>query len=777
MNRVLLLILGVFSVFFLFFGVYVFIITRDLPDVRQLENWKPPEASVILDYQDKIYNELYVQKRYYVPISKIPDYVKKAFIATEDKTFYSNPGIDVFGILRAAIKNIIKMGAAEGGSTISQQLAKNLFLTPEKSISRKIKEIVLAIRLNKVYSKDKILEMYLNQIYLGQGSYGVEAAARTYFGKSISQVDLCEAAVLAGLPKAPSKYNPYVNPDLAEKRKQIVLQRMLEEGYISNDDYQRCVERPIKLAGIVRSDNFNDYFTEMIRQWVVDRYGEDAVSQGGLKIYTTIDTVLQLYAQKRVQQWLEELQNRVGFPKLSKEDLDYLKERYDNQKVSPDTLIKNYIYVAKVNQINRGKIKFSIDQVEGEAFVKNVGALKSGDYIYVKYLENGSFKILPFLETAVVSIDSKSGGIRVLIGGYEFRKSQFNRVFQSKRQPGSAIKPIIYMAAILNGYTQISYLEDKPISFWDYSQNKEWVPKNYDGNYYGTVTLRKALAKSLNAATVYLLSQIDFDPVLSVAYKVGIKQKLPKYYSLALGSIELTPIELANAFATFGNYGTRCEPYFIRKVVDKEGNILYQQEPKCEEVLPKPESAVMVDLLRAVVLEGTAVKASSMSVPVAGKTGTTNDYSDAWFAGFDPDLTTVVWVGYDKRKTIGKGITGAEGALPLWIDIMTYANRSGTYKEFPKVEGTVYIPIDPITNKVSNENCPGRYILFVEGTYPTVDCDGNQVDFSKLFAKPEESTPQPQENPSPEETNPQPQENPSTNENEKDKILDILKNR
>lgn len=767
----------VFSVFTFLFGVYVFAITRNLPDVRQLENWKPPEASVILDYQDKVYNELYVQKRYYVSIDKIPDYVKKAFIATEDKSFYSNPGIDIFGIIRAVFKNIVKMGVAEGGSTISQQLAKNLFLTPEKSISRKIKEMVLAVRLNKVYTKDKILEMYLNQIYLGQGSYGVEAAARTYFGKSISNVNLCEAAVLAGLPKAPSKYNPYVNPDLAEKRKQVVLQRMLEEGYISQEDYQRCLEKPIKLAGIVRSDNFNDYFTEMIRQWVVERYGEDAVSQGGLKIYTTIDTALQLYAQKRVQQWLEDLQNRVGFPKLSKDDIDYLQERYENQKVSPDTLIKNYIYIGKVNEIIKGKIKFSIDQVEGEAFVKSVGKLKVGDYVYVRYLGNGSFKILPFLETAVVSIDSKTGGIRVLIGGYEFRKSQFNRVFQSKRQPGSAIKPIIYMAALLNGYTQISYLEDKPIGFWDYSQNKEWVPKNYDGNYYGTVTLRKALAKSLNAATVYLLSQIDFDPVLSVAYKIGIKQKLPKYYSLALGSIEITPIEIANAFATFGNYGTRCEPYFIRKVVDKEGRVLYQQDPRCEEVLPKPESAVMVDLLRSVVIEGTGIKASSMSVPVAGKTGTTNDYSDAWFAGFDPELTTVVWVGYDKRKTIGNGITGSEGALPLWIDIMNYANRGGTYKEFPKVEGTVYIPIDPITNKVANENCPGKYILFVEGTYPSVDCDGNQVDFSKLFTKPQGTPSQTQENPPIEENNPQPRENTPTKESEKDNILDIIKNR
>ncbi len=767
MKKVIISLAVLFSIITLVFGLYVFIITRDLPDVKELENWKPPEASIIYDYQGNVFSELYVQKRYYVSIDKIPDFVKKAFIATEDKSFYDNIGIDFFGIIRAFVKNLISGGVVEGGSTISQQLAKNLFLTPERSLNRKIKEMVLAIKLNRVYPKDKILEMYLNQIYLGQGSYGVEAAAQTYFRKHVWQLNVCEAAVLAGLPKAPNRYNPYQNLDLAESRKKVVLYRMLEEGYIDEKTVKECINTPIKLAGIVKTDSFNDYFVEMVRMWVVEKYGEDAISQGGLKIYTTIDTNLQYYAQKKVQEWLEKMQERVGFPILDKDDIAYLEQKYNTQKVSKDTLITNYIYVGKVLSISKNRIKFAIDQVEADVnFSGSIKNLQNDRFFYVKYLGNDRFKVVPFLEGAVVSIDSATGGIRAIVGGYEFRKSQFNRILQSKRQPGSAIKPIIYATALLNGYTQISILKDEPISFWDFSQNKEWVPKNYDGTYNGNVILRTALAKSLNAATVYLLSQLDFDPVLSTATKLGIKQKLPKYYSLALGSVELTPIELATVYATFGNQGTRCEPFYIRKVVDKNGNVLYNQEPKCEDVYPKPENAVMVDLLRAVTTEGTAAKAASLPFQTAGKTGTTNDYSDAWFVGFDPNITTLVWIGYDRRKTIGKGITGAEGALPLWMDIMLYANRSGNYSEFPKVEGTHFIPIDMITLKVANQNCPGRYLLFVDGTFPTVDCDGNPVTLTDIYP------PQPQETqPQIEEKQPQPEENPSTS----NEILDIIK--
>ncbi|MEZ0324023.1 MAG: PBP1A family penicillin-binding protein [Hydrogenothermaceae bacterium] len=763
----------VLSVLSLLFFVYVLVITRNLPDVRQLEKWKPPEASVIYDYKGRVYSELYVQKRYYVPIDKIPDNVKKAFIATEDKNFYNNIGVDFFGIFRAFVKNIISGGITEGGSTISQQLVKNLFLTPEKSINRKIKEIILAVKLNRYYSKDKILELYLNQIYLGQGSYGVEAASLTYFGKHIWEVNLCEAAVLAGLPKAPSRYNPYANLDLAEKRKLVVLERMLDEGYISQEEVDRCKNQPIKLVGKSKTLDF-DYFTETVRQFVIDKYGEEAIISGGLKIYTTIDKDLQIYAQKRLQEKLEIYQGTYGFPKLSKDEEQYLRDKFESQKVG--SFIDNYIYVAKVLEVKGKYLKFQISEFEKSLTAPyQIRGLQVGSYVYVKYLGNDNFKIVPFLEGAIVSIDSKSGEIRALVGGYDILKSQFNRIFQSKRQPGSAIKPLIYASAILKGYTQISILKDEPISFFDYSQGKEWTPKNYDGNYYGNVTLRTALAKSLNAATVYLLSEVGFDDVINLGYKLGIKQKLPPYYSLALGSIELTPIELATMYSTFGNQGTKCQPFYIKKIVNQLGEVLYSQEPVCEAVYPQPENAVMVDLLRAVTTEGTAAAASSLPFQTAGKTGTTNNYADAWFAGFDPDLTTVVWIGYDKRRTIGKGVAGATVALPIWMDVMAYANKGSPYKEFPRVEGTVYIPIDPITLKVANDNCPGKYLLFVNGTYPTVDCEGNQVDISSLLPKKDEPLPE-KDQTAPTETSPETQNNPEiqNNPNESQSIIDII---
>lgn len=647
-------------------------------------------------------------------------------------------------------------------------MVKNLFLTPERSLNRKVKEIILAIRLNRYYSKEKILELYLNQIYLGQGSYGVEAASQTYFGKHIWEVGLCEAAILAGLPKAPSRYNPFSNPELAEKRKDIVLLRMLDEGYISQEEYNRCRGKPVKLAPKSKEINF-DYFTELIRQFVVSEYGEDAITIGGLKIYTTIDKDLQVYAQNKLQEKLEQYQGIYGFPKISKEEEDLLSERYHSQKINKDTFITNYVYVAEVTGVKGNNLSFRIFEFEGTLTAKHpIKNLIPGRFVYVKYVGNGQFKLLPFLEGAVVSIDSKTGEIRALVGGYDFIKSQFNRVFQSKRQPGSAIKPLIYASAILNGYTQISILKDEPISFWDFSQNKEWTPRNYDGIYYGNVTLRNALAKSLNAATVYLLSEIGFEKVIDLGYKLGIKQKLPPYYSLALGSIELTPIELAQMYATFGNLGTRCEPFFIKKVVNQAGEVLFSRDSVCEDVYPPAESAVMIDLLRAVVTEGTAVSAASLPFQVAGKTGTTNDYADAWFAGFDPDLTTVVWVGYDRRRTIGRGVSGATVALPIWIDIMAYANRGSPYKQFPRVEGTISLPIDPITLRIANQNCPGKYILFVYGTHQTVDCDGNMVDSSQFLYTPREKV-SPADSQT-EETQPQPEKPASDSKS----IIDII---
>ncbi|WP_245844715.1 penicillin-binding protein 1A [Persephonella hydrogeniphila] len=708
-------------------ALFVYINTRNLPDVRNLEHWKPSQVSQVFASDGSLLTEFFIQRRQYVTIDKIPDHVKNAFVAIEDRTFYENPGIDIWGILRAAFINLTSGRIVAGGSTISQQLIKNLFLTPERSFRRKFKEMILAIKLNQVYPKDKILEMYLNQIYLGHGAYGVESAAQVYFGKHVWELNVCEAAVLAGLPKAPSKYDPYKNPDGALQRRNAVLQSMVEEGYIDIYTAKECYEKPIVLREKDEEDvNIHDYFTEMVRLWFADRYGTDELYKGGYKIYTTADKDLLRDTHYIVKDHIEILQQQVGFPKLTEDELNKLLQDYRNQKVKK--LLKNHIYLSVIKAVKGKEIIFEIGDIEGK--VKFFGSLKNAEAgipMYVRYLGDNRFEFVPYLETAVVSIDPKTGAIRALSGGYDFIKSKYNRAVQAKRQPGSAFKPIVYTAAIEKGFTQISVIDDEPVAIWDPDRFEEWIPRNYEGEYHGKVTLREALTKSLNAASVNLFLEVGYEPVISLAYKLGIKTKIPRVPSLVLGSIDVSPLELASVYSTFANNGVRCEPYFIEKVEDPNGNIIYQHEKKCERVIPEDVNSVMVDLLKAVIKEGTGKKAKILGFPVAGKTGTTNDYTDAWFAGFSTELTTVVWVGYDFKKKIGWRMTGAKAALPIWIDLMATAHADKEVADFELSPDTVYIPIDTETKTLSDGICPSEDILFIKGTEPKIDCSGNII--------------------------------------------------
>ncbi|WP_425480267.1 penicillin-binding protein 1A [Persephonella marina] len=717
--------------FLLFFSVSAFFIvwvnSRNLPDVRNLEYWKPSQVTKVYASDGSILTEFYIQRRQYVPIDKIPDYVKNAFIAIEDRTFYDNIGIDPIGIMRAAVMNLLSGRIVAGGSTISQQLIKNLFLTPERSLSRKVKEMILAIRLNRVYPKDKILEMYLNQIYLGHGAYGVESASQVYFGKHVWELDVCEAAVLAGLPKAPSRYDPYKNIEGATERRDAVLQSMLEEGYIDINTARRCFEQPITLREVDEEDiDIKDYFTEMVRQWFASRYGVDELYKGGYKIYTTVDKDLLRNAHYVIKDHLENLQSMVGFPRLKEDEIKRLMEEYEEQ--SADKLIKNHIYVGIIDRIVRKKVYIKVKDHKGYfIFQGRLRNAKKGIPVYVRYIDGERFEFVPYLEGAIVAIDHTTGAIRAIVGGYDFLKTKFNRAVQAKRQPGSAFKPIVYTAAILKGYTQISLLNDEPVAIWDPDRFEEWIPENYDREYHGEVTLRYALSHSLNAASVNLFLDVGYNPVISLAYQMGIKTKLPKVPSLVLGSADISPLELATVYSVFANGGMRCEPYFIERVEDFSGNVLYQHEKDCVYIIPEEENAVMVDLLKAVVKEGTGRKAKVLGFPVAGKTGTTDDYTDAWFAGFSPKLTTVVWVGYDTKKKIGWKMTGAKAALPIWIDFMATAHTDEEISDFQLPEGVAYVPIDPETRLVANDHCPGEEILFIIGTEPEVDCDGNLV--------------------------------------------------
>ena len=697
--------------------IYLLVLYLTLPDVRLLEKWKPPQASVVYDYKGRYYGDIGVQKRYYVTIDKIPKKVIQAFIAAEDRNFFKHFGVDIGAIFRAVIANLKAGRIVQGGSTITQQLAKNLFLTRERTLGRKIREALLAIKIERTFSKEKILELYLNQIYLGNGAYGVEAASRVYFGKHVEDLTLEEAALLAGLPKAPSRFNPFVNPDLAKTRRNYVLRRMFEEGYITREEYETAINKPV----VVSESNkyrMSDYALDMVKEYLMERYGDLAL-QGGLKIYTTLDRDLQVLAVKSLKRGLERLAriNRIPFLPESEKDME---KYYKAQKTK---LISGKIYVAKIEEVRDGEAQVLIGKRRFKIDLKGLN-LEGRKYLFVRVhhrFGGWSAELVPDLEGALVSLDVHTGAIRAIVGGRSYSYSAFNRAVKARRQPGSAIKPVIYMAALLKGETQISSIDARPRTFYDPATGQEWTPRNYDDREYTVVTLREALAKSINTATVNLLDKLGFDIVLSVGDKVGLRDLKP-YYSLALGTVEVTPLQLTSAYQVFANLGKRCKPFLIKRIVDRSGEVLEENSPQCEEVLPPQETRVLVDMLRAVILEGTGVGARFVPRMVAGKTGTTDEYMDAWFIGFSPYIVTGVWVGYDIKQTLGPGMSGARAALPIWRDFMTVAAAKYPNDDFPLPEGTIIVPINPKDYVIADETCPGVNMVFVEGTQPRLTC-------------------------------------------------------
>ncbi|SHK47626.1 penicillin-binding protein 1A [Thermocrinis minervae] len=702
MKKLILLSLLVF-VFVPF--AFLFTLSLDLPSVENLKRWKPPEATVIYDYKGRVFGDVGIQRRYYVPLSEIPLHVRQAFIAAEDRNFYMHPGVDPIAIVRAVVANLRHREVVQGASTITQQLAKNLFLTPERSIKRKIKEALLALKIERTFSKDQILEMYLNYIYLGQGAYGVEAASRIYFGKHVKDLTLDEAALLAALPKAPSKYNPFRNPEGVLERRNYVLYRMYEDGYISKEDYERYTKKPIHVKLENRYYGM-DYFLDYVKDYLVNKYGE-VILAGGYKVYTTVDKDLQIHAQQAVKRGVLRVAKANGIPYLP-EDPYEVQKIYDSQETD---LKPGKVYIGKVQNVSEDSMEIAIKDKVFQ--VKDVKLpVEKGDFVLVRvYRRKGELQIevLPDLQGALVSLDVKTGAIRAMVGGYSYLRSPYNRAVYAKRQPGSAIKPIIYLAALMKGYTQVSQIDATPRSFYDPSKGKEWTPSNYEGEQYGMVTLRTALAKSINTATVNLLADIGFDLPIEIGRKLGIELK--PYYSMALGSIEVTPLKLTSAFQAFANLGTYCKPYFVEKIVAPDGTILEENKPQCQQVLPPQETRVLVDMLRAVILEGTGVAASSMDRILAGKTGTTNDYMDAWFVGFSPNIVAGVWVGFDAKRSMGKGMAGAKVALPIWMDYMSVAAFMYPKEDFPIPDGVVVV------------NCPTP-MLFVAGTEGV--CSQNQ---------------------------------------------------
>jgi len=605
----------------LFLGILLLVISLylkiSLPSISQLKNYRPKQTNVVIDVHGNLIGYIGKKRRIFVPLKKIPPHVIKAFIAAEDANFYKHKGIDFLSVLRALYKNIVHGRIVQGGSTITQQVVRALLLSPERTIQRKIKEIILAWQIEKYLTKDEILTIYLNHIYLGEGAYGVEAAALTYFNKHVWELNLNEAAVIAGLPPAPSRYSPLKNPKLAIVRRNYVLRRMAEVGYISWDTAKYISSQPI----ILNPKNVNipiyaAYFIDAVKTELSQILSPEIIEQGGLKIQTTLD-------------------------------LEWAKRAYENA----------------IRTLNR-------------LFFNRKSP-----------------------EIAAVCLNNEDGGVRVLIGGKNYAQSSFNRAILAKRQPGSAFKPFIWATAIDDGILlPDSTIPDEPIVLPGVNNGKDWSPKNYDNKYMGPVSLKDGLAYSRNTVSVRIALLLGLDKIKEMLEKLEFRFNHSINYSIALGTYEVTPLELTKAYTIFPNMGVLVKPYFIEKIYDKiyaSSKILYQHSLENKPLISAHTAYVMNDFMQAVVQYGTGTCAKKLGVPVAGKTGTTEEYKDAWFVGYTPRYTCGVWVGYDKNKTLKKGETGGRVACPIWLSIMEGTTHE--YQEFP-----IYVPFEILSKTLSD---------------------------------------------------------------------------
>jgi penicillin-binding protein 1A len=716
-------------------------VAKGVPAIEELKKYKATDGTKVYADDDTLIGEFKIEKGIFVPIKNIPDSLKHAVIAVEDARFYQHKGIDYLGIGRALIKDLMHASLKEGGSTITQQLAKIMFLTPEKTVQRKFKEAQLAIKLEKELTKDEILELYLNRAYFGHGAYGVEMASRTYFNKSTNQLTLPEAALLAGIVKAPNTYSPYNNLVRAKERQDIVLMRMEEVGYIKPSEREKARKQAITLSSLRTNAKANNYFIEYIRQQLEQKYGTEIVYKGSLKVYTTMNKAAQLYAQQALQEGLREVDKRRGWRgAIGKKDV---KNNDDEDRVSfsasigdistgvvqnvtpTEAIIKTRGISGKLLLADAMWASTIIDEQNGKTqTLKNfklTNILKKGDIIWVKFKSISGNKVTFFLEQepevegALVAIEPETGFIRALVGGFSSTKSSFNRAALSKRQPGSAIKPIIFAAALENGYTPASVIIDEPVTYkWG---GEQWKPENYDHKYYGPTRLREALAYSRNIITVKLLDAVGVDKVIAIAHDAGIDSEIPRELSIALGSISVTPLELARTYATFANGGLKMKPISIKYITDKSGAIIENNEPEGEEAISPQTAFLITSIMQDVITYGTGMRAN-IGRSAAGKTGTSNDYKDAWFVGYTPQLVGCVWVGFDDmRRSLGRGEVGGRASAPIWAHFMRNVLSGEPAETFAIAEGIVKLQIHPATGLLSYGNT-SVFEYFKEGTQP-----------------------------------------------------------
>ena len=629
-----------------------YVLLKELPSIAALKDYRPSITTRVYADNHELIDEFFLEDRKVIKYEEIPKMVIQAFVASEDARFFQHSGFDMQSMSRAFFKNIEAGKIVQGGSTITQQVAKALYLSPEKSYLRKIREALLAYKIDRYLTKEEIITLYLNHIYLGHGTYGVEAAAQGYFGKSARNLSLSEAAMLAGLPKAPSNYSPYLHPERAYQRQAYVLNRMLEDGYITQREKDRALSKVVNLRSIKPKDKIAAYFIENIRRYIQEKYGSDVLYKEGLEVYTTLNIQMQKAARDAVEKGLREMEERENYEK---------------------------------------------GQVQG----------------------------------ALLAMDPKTGAIQAMVGGRNFQRSEFNRATQSRRQPGSAFKPMIYTAAFDKGMTPATVIVDAPIVYPDPQQpDGVWKPRNFDEKFLGPTTLHNALIHSRNIITIKVLEEIGVDYAAAYATNLGISSPISRNLSMALGTSVVTLQELVRAYGVLANGGKRVQPFFIQKIVDRTGHVFEETQPKAEQVID-PRIAFMTSyVMQDVVESGTGQRVRRLGRPVAGKTGTTDDTRDAWFMGFTPSLVAGVWIGFDQERPMGRQEVGGRAAAPIWLYFAEKALQGTPVELFPVPEGIVFVRVDPKTGTPAKASNKGAiFECFLEGTTPE---DAETIDPANL---------------------------------------------
>ncbi|MFY9660409.1 MAG: PBP1A family penicillin-binding protein [Terriglobales bacterium] len=661
--------------------------STDLPQVEELERYRPSSVTELYDGKGRVIGTFALQRRVIAAYDDYPDVLRNALVSIEDKDFYRHSGVNVWRIIGAAYRDLESGGKVQGASTLTMQLARNLFLSPDRSFYRKVQETLLAIQIERRFTKPQIFTLYANQIFLGHGAYGYEAASEYYFSKPAKQLKLEEAALLAGLPKAPQYYSPVTHPDRALKRRNLVLNAMLEDGKITAAQAAQARSKPIVLDLQKDPNSLAPHYVEEIRRYLEAKYGSDQVHESGLRVYTSLDTDLQKAARQSLLDGLAAYERRHGWRgKLANVIAQGEKiDKYADPDWDEDPEVNGYTHalVAAVSagaaEVHFGRRTPTLSQTDvAWTKLKLADILHAGDIVYLKVLAldaDGKAKVSleqdSGTEGSLVAIDNATGEIKAMVGGRDFNLSKFNRATQALRQVGSSFKPYVYTAVIDQGGSPDDTIVDAPITFQ--TASGPYSPHNYDGKFEGTITLRRALAQSRNIPALKLADRIGIHTVIDYAHRFGVTANIPAYLPVALGSAEITPLEQTSAFSVFPNDGVRVAPRYITRVTDYEGRILEEDYSDIKDVVSSRTARIMTSMLREVVLHGTAVAAAKMPYPLAGKTGTTNDFTDAWFVGFSPSLTCGVWIGYDEKKSLGAKETGARAALPIWMQFMNAA--------------------------------------------------------------------------------------------------------